>query len=147
MDRFEIAEPSAADVQFLEDRLYEFNAGATGIADGRTLGVFLRNELGEIVAAATGHTWGETCELRQVWVAEPQRGNGLGRRLLSAAETEALVRGCKQIILTTHSFQAPDFYRKLGFEVVSELADYPRGHSQFWLRKRLTRTSGAAHVG
>ncbi|HMI94297.1 MAG TPA: GNAT family N-acetyltransferase [Polyangiales bacterium] len=137
MDRFELDEPSPADIQFLDDRLYEFNVEATRIADGRLLGVFLRDERDQIVAAATGHTWGEVCELRQVWIAEPQRGNGLGRRLIAAAETEAVARGCKRVILMTHSFQAPGFYRKLGFDVIAELPDYPRGHSQFWLRKRL----------
>ncbi|HEY7635020.1 MAG TPA: GNAT family N-acetyltransferase [Gemmatimonadales bacterium] len=137
MRRFEVEEPSAADVEFLEDRLYQFNAATTGINDGRTLGVFLRDESESIVAGAAGHTWGDTCELRQVWVAATARGSGLGRRLMAEAEAEALRRGCRQLVVTTHSFQAPDFYRKLGFDVVSELADYPRGYSQLVLRKRL----------
>jgi ribosomal protein S18 acetylase RimI-like enzyme len=135
--RFEIAEPSSAEVAFLEDRLYEFNASATGIDDGRTLGVFLRDDSEQMVAAAAGHTWGETCELRQVWVTSSARGSGVGRRLMAEVEAEAVRRGCRQLVLTTHSFQAPEFYRKLGFEVVSELLDYPRGHSQLVLRKRL----------
>ncbi len=137
MHRFEIEEPSSAEIEFLEERLYEFNAGTTGIADGRGLGVFLRDESENILAGAAGHTWGETCELRQVWVAASVRGRGLGRPLMAEVEAEAIRRGCRQLVLTTHSFQAPDFYRKLGFEVVSELPDYPRGFSQLVLRKRL----------
>jgi len=137
MPRFVIEEPSPADVAFLEDRLYEFNAGTTGIGDGRLLGVFLRDDSGNIVAGAAGHTWGDTCELRQVWVAAHARGGGLGRRLMAEAEAEAVRRGCRQLVLSTHSFQAPGFYRKLGFDVVSELPDYPRGYSQLVLRKRL----------
>lgn len=82
MRRFEIEEPSSADIEFLEDRLYEFNAGTTGIGGGRSLGVFLRDESKNIVAGVAGHTWGETCELRQVWVAAPVRGRGFGRRLI-----------------------------------------------------------------
>jgi ribosomal protein S18 acetylase RimI-like enzyme len=136
--RLQIAEPSSADVEFLEDRLYEFNAGATGIGDGRALGVFLRDESNAIVAGAAGHTWGETCELRQVWVAAELRGHGVGRRLLAEAEAEAVRRGCRQLVLATHSFQAPEFYRKLGFEVMSELPDYPRGYSHVVLRKSLS---------
>lgn len=141
MRRFEIEEPSAADVSFLEDRLYEFNAGTTGISDGRLLGVFLRDESGNIVAGAAGHTWGETCELRQVWVAASARGRGLGRGLMAEVEAEAVRRGCRQLVLSTHSFQAPEFYRKLGFDVMSELADYPRGYSHLVLRKRLPPVS------
>ena len=77
MRRFEIEEPSSADIAFLEDQLYEFNASATGIADGRSLGVFLRDESEQIVAGAAGHTWGQTCELRQVWVRAAARGAGV----------------------------------------------------------------------
>ena len=130
-------DPSLGDVRFLEDRLYEFNRAATGIDDGRALGVFLRDESGNVLAAAAGHTWGGTCELRQVWVAEARRGAGLGRRVLAAAEAEAIHRGCAQLVLATHSFQAPDLYRKFGYEIVSEVPEYPRGHSYLVLRKLL----------
>jgi ribosomal protein S18 acetylase RimI-like enzyme len=135
--RFRYEEPSLADIEYLEERLYEFNEAATGIADGRSLGVFLRDSTQSIVAGAAGHTWGETCELRQVWVAESLRRQGIGRHLLTEVETEAVRRGCHQLVLTTHSFQAPRFYEKLGFSVVSEVPEYPRGHSQVVLRKPL----------
>ena len=131
-------DPSRDDVAFLEERLYEFNRTVTGISDGRSLGVFRRDERGKIVAGAAGHTWGETCELGQVWVEESLRGRGVGRRLVEAAEAEAVRRGCRQLVLSTHSFQAPDFYRKLGFEVVGKLDDYPLGHAQLTLRKGLS---------
>jgi hypothetical protein len=48
-----------------------------------------------------------------------------------------IVRGGGQLVLTTYSFQAPEFYRKLGFEIVAALPDYPRGHSHLVLCKRL----------
>ncbi len=135
MHRLTIDEPSPADIEFLENRLYDFNVAATGFQDGLLLGIFLRDESGQIVAAAAGHTWGETCELKQVWVAEPLRGTGVGRRLMAEAEAEAVRRGCRQIVLSTFTFQAPGFYRKLGFEVVGEVAGYPSGHAHLVLRK------------
>ena len=49
-----------------------------------------------------------------------------------------------QLVLTTHSFQAPHFYEKLGFAVVSEVPGFPRGHSQIVLSKSL-RGSAASH--
>jgi ribosomal protein S18 acetylase RimI-like enzyme len=139
-----LEEPSLADIQFLEERLYEFNRAKTGIADGQLLGVFLRDADGKVVAGAAGHTWGGTCELRQVWVAESLRGRGIGRRLLAAAETEAARRGCRQLVLSTHSFQAPEFYRKLGFQVVAELREYPAGHAHLLLRKPLSPANAPA---
>lgn len=139
MDTFEIEAPSPAQIEFLEDRLYEYYVGTTGINDGRSLGVFLRDDAGTIVAGAAGYTWGETCELRQVWVAAGMRRRGVGRRLMTEVQAEAVRRGCRQVVLTTHSFQAPEFYRKLGFEVVSEISDFPRGYSALVLRKPLSR--------
>jgi GNAT superfamily N-acetyltransferase len=130
-------DPTPAEIDFLEQRLYEFNSQATGIVDASGLAVFGRDAQGEMVAGLCGHTWGGCCEIRQVWVHEKYRGQGLGRRLLELAETEARRRGCFQIVLATYSFQAPAFYRKLGFEIVGNLADYPRGHQDLHLRKAL----------
>ena len=41
------------------------------------------------------------------------------------------------MLLSTHSFQAPRFYEKHGYERVAALDDYPLGHGQIFLRKRL----------
>jgi GNAT superfamily N-acetyltransferase len=132
-------DPTPAEIDFLEDRLYEFNSKATGIVDALGLVVFGRDAPGEVVAGLCGHTWGGCCEIRQLWVHEMHRGQGIGRRLLEVAETEAQRRGCFQIVLATHSFQAPEFYRKLGFEIVDSFPDYPRGYQHLRLRKVLGR--------
>jgi len=129
-------DPTAEDIQYLEERIYEFNASATGISGGELL-AFLIREGGRIVAGICGNTWGGTCEVRQFWVDEPQRRRGLGTRLFRAAEQQARRRGCTQIILMTFSFQAPAFYRKHGFEVVATIENHPRGHQNLLMRKRL----------
>jgi ribosomal protein S18 acetylase RimI-like enzyme len=130
-------DPTLAEIDFLEDRLYEFNSQATGIFGALSISVVGRDAQGEIVAGLCGHTWGRCCEIRQVWVHEKHRGQGLGRRLLELTETEARRRECFQIVLSTYSFQAPEFYRKLGFEIVASLHDYPLGHQHLQLRKFL----------
>jgi hypothetical protein len=62
---------------------------------------------------------------------------------MGCAEGRAVERGCHSAWVDTFSFQAPGFYRKLGYEVFGEL-DYPPEHKRFFLRKRLTgRASGA----
>lgn len=132
-----LSEASPAEVAFLEERLYEFNVEKTGLRDGEGLAIFVRDPAGTIRAGLAGHTWGGCCEIRQVWIHESLRGRGLGRRLLAAAEAEARRRHCTQIVLSTHSFQAPGLYRKLGFTQVAALQDYPRGHAQLFFRKRL----------
>jgi GNAT superfamily N-acetyltransferase len=130
------ADPSPHDVQYLEDRIYEFNSNVTGIGGGEGLGFFLRAG-DRIMAGICGNTWGGTCELRQFWVEESHRNRGLGRKLLQAAEQEARRRGCTQLVLMTFSFQAPVFYERHGFEVVATIDDHPRGHQNLLMRKRL----------
>ena len=129
------ADPAA--VRHLTDALYAFNAAATGIDDGRELFADLRDRDGEMCAGVHGWSWGETCWIELLWVREDERGRGVGSALMRAVDAEARSRGCTQIALMTHSFQAPDFYRRHGFEQVGELKDYPRGHSELLLRRPL----------
>jgi len=124
------------EVAALDERLYQFNVAATGIADGRELGVFAHDDAGALAGALTATTWGGCCEIRLLWVAEGERRRGLGRTLVDAAERAARARGCTQMLLHTHSFQAPDFYRRLGYQVIGEIPDYPRGHQNLVLLKR-----------
>ncbi len=130
-------EAKAEDVRFLEDGLYAFNLEATGIADGNLIAILPRAADGTLIAGAYGWSWGGTCYIRYLFVAAPLRKQGLGTRLMRAVEAEARARGCVQIVLETHSFQAPDFYQKLGFALTGRVEDYPRGHQYLTLVKRL----------
>jgi GNAT superfamily N-acetyltransferase len=139
--------PAREDVQFLEDRLYDFNVAATGIDDGRLLAVFAREAGGGIVGGLYGWTWGQCCHVRTLWIDEARRKKGLGTRLMAIAEREARSRGATQMLVDTHSFQAPEFYRRLGFVVTGAYADYPRGHRQIFLRKSLARPTARTPRG
>ena len=130
-------DPGPEDVQYLEDRIYEFNSAATGVGGGEWLTILVRDEDQRIVAGVSGNTWGGCLEIRQFWVEATRRGKGLGTQLFEAAEREAIRRGCRQILLMTFSFQAPAFYFRRGFELVAEVDDHPRGHKNLLLRKRL----------
>lgn len=68
---------------------------------------------------------------------EARRAQGLGTRLLEAAEREARRRGCGHMLLMTFSFQAPAFYARHGFEVVATVDNHPRAHTNVLLRERL----------
>src|SRR5690349_19078000 len=90
--------PAARDVEFLGDRINEFNFAATQIYDGRELAIFIRDDAGEIVAGLYGWTWGGCGYIDKLWVHGGMRGRGYGSRLLQAAEREAIARGCSQIL-------------------------------------------------
>ena len=132
--------PSPNDLQFLEDRLYEFNSGQTGQDDGQLFGFFIRNELDEIVAGCCGWTWAHACQIQSLWVHSSWRGHGYGRTLLESAENEARERNCKVILIGSYSFQAPTFYQKCGYELAWQLNDFPPGHQHCYLIKRFAET-------
>jgi GNAT superfamily N-acetyltransferase len=126
------------DLRWLEEHINEFNFATTAIRDARGLVILLRDGDRTIYAGLSGHTWGGVAEIRFLWVDEAKRHTGIGSRLLRAAEHEARVRGCRKIVLSTHSFQAPGFYGKHGYIVAGEFSEYPRGHRSIFLEKILS---------
>lgn len=130
--------PSADDIAFLDDAIHAFNVAETGIDDGRLLAILLRDQDGALYAGLHGHTWGGCCDIKVLWIAPGYRGIGLGSRLLRAAEREAARRGCAQVVLSSHSFQAPGFYEKHGYRRLAAVDSYPAGHANIVLIKRLS---------
>ena len=128
---------------FLAARIYEFNALTTGYVDGKLLAGSIHDDDGQVIAGFSGHTWGGCCELSYVWVHEEHRNRGLGRALLRAAEAEARSRGCEQVVLATHSFQAPKFYERMGYVRKFVIEGRPRGYSNIIYVKLLPEENGA----
>jgi GNAT superfamily N-acetyltransferase len=77
--------------------------------------------------------------IAMLWVAEPYRIQGTGRRLLRAAEQQASRSGCVFAAVDTISFQARGFYEKEGYTIFGVQEDYPPGHRRFYLRKNLSK--------
>jgi GNAT superfamily N-acetyltransferase len=132
-----VPEPTLEELDELDSRIYAFNVEATGYADGRHLAYFARGEAGELLAGLAGHTWGGFAEVRLLWVDASLRRQGLGSRLLAAAEREARARGCERIFLSTHTFQAPGFYRRHGYRETGSQEGCPRGHGRVFFCKDL----------
>ena len=129
--------PRRSDRAFLDARIYEYNVAATNIHDGRLMYLAIRDERDEIVAGLSGWTWGGCAAVEFLWVREDWRGKGLGTQLLEAAEAEAIARGCAQIVLDTHSFQAPEFYQRHGYVETGRTLGIPGGAEDVHMFKRL----------
>jgi GNAT superfamily N-acetyltransferase len=135
------SEPEArpADVGVVRQAVNRFNVGATGQQEPLPLNLLVRGQGGAIRGGLLGNLWGGWLRLTHLWIDEPYRGRGLGRRLLEAAEQEAAEMGAQGCFLSAFDFQFPGFYRRLGYEVYGELPDHPPGHTTYHLRKWLTR--------
>jgi GNAT superfamily N-acetyltransferase len=117
--------------------LTDFNTRQAGDDKGKNLCFVLQTPEWKIVGGVIGATYWDWLYINLMWVREDLRGRGFGRQLLEKAETEARQRGAKRAYLDTFSFQAPAFYKKLGYEEFGRLEDFPAGHTRYFLVKTL----------
>jgi len=122
---------------YLAERIYDYNAKATGYFDGRMYSAVQRDHRGQISAGISGYTWGGCCYISYLWVAESERGRGVGTALIKAAEEYAKSVRCPRMLLATHSFQAPAFYEQLGYQKEAVVQDHPAGHVSYFYGKHL----------
>ena len=110
--------------------------------DFELLCVFDRLDSGEIVAGLTGKTYWNYLEIGFLWVADSYRNQGRASAIIKAAEEEAVKRGCQNVLLDTYSFQALEFYKKLGYLEYGCLNGFSGNHTRHYLHKAL-RSTGA----
>ncbi|MET8057442.1 GNAT family N-acetyltransferase [Streptomyces microflavus] len=111
---------------------------STSAEHGTPLEVWALDEHGAVAGGLTGRTWAYWLHVELLWVDARHRSAGLGSRLLAEAERVARTeRACTRSRLETWDFQAPDFYRKQGYEEIGRVEDYPPGVTEFILTKRL----------
>jgi ribosomal protein S18 acetylase RimI-like enzyme len=115
--------------------LESHNLSAAPLSDVRSLAAFASTPTGVVVGGAVGRTWGACCEIQQLWVAPAHRRSGTATRLLLEFEQRAAARGCRVFYLTTLSFQAPDFYRRRGYEVLASISGYPDNIIKYLMHK------------
>ena len=108
----------------LSQELDTFNFAAVGRDDLRELTVRI-DDAGDLVAGLSGWTWGTCAGIGMVWVREADRRDGWGARLLEAAEQEARHRGCRQVLVSSFTFQAPAFYARHGYVEFARSPDLP----------------------
>lgn len=103
----------------------------------RPLWILLRQEdRGPVIGGLMGATAWSHFRIEALYVPELMRGTGIGSRIVRMAEEEARRRGCIGVWLDTYSFQAREFYERLGYGVLGEIADYPPGHTRYFMKKR-----------
>ena len=126
----------ARDIHEIYGLLKAYNLSRREASQNVPIGVFLEDEADRKLAGLTGETFGNWLCIKYLWVSESRRGQGVGSRLLAAAEQEALRRGAKNVFLDTFSFQAPGFYRKHGYQEVFRLAELPyTGYRAYFIKK------------
>ncbi|HYE48848.1 MAG TPA: GNAT family N-acetyltransferase [Azospirillaceae bacterium] len=72
-----------------------------------------------------------------LWLDEPLRGTGTGARMMRAALDAGRALGCRRATVETADFQAPDFYRRIGFSDLAYVPDMLSGAGMTALRMDL----------
>lgn len=72
-----------------------------------------------------------------LFVPEELRGCGYGRELMGAAEREARALQCQKIFVDTMSFQAPEFYQKIGYQICARIEGFYDGYDRIFFQKVL----------
>jgi len=129
--------PTAVDLAVVDAGIDQYNLAEPEIHKVVPLSVFARDTTAKVKGGAVGRTWGQCCELQQLWIAEDARGQGTGTELMDRFESEAKRRGCALVYLDTFTFQARPFYEKRSYKVVLETPGFTNGIVKYTMHKRL----------
>ncbi|MCZ8376486.1 MAG: GNAT family N-acetyltransferase [Beijerinckiaceae bacterium] len=128
----EVREAVSAGLTRYNDRFLPTNR------DRHPLALSVRDGNGVIVGGLIGELRMDYLHVELLWIDESQRGQGTGKRLIELAEAEARRFGATHMHLSTWSFQAPDFYKAMGFVEFGRMKDHPAGFDSIFLVKAFT---------
>jgi GNAT superfamily N-acetyltransferase len=134
-------DPVWQDRDFIDEGLGAYNAPFLGDPRYSYFGIFLRQEAvhpcdGAIRAGLIGNCYAGWLSINLLWVGTDLRRGGVGSRLVAEAERHAIAFGCHSAWVDTFSFQAPDFYPRLGYREFARL-DYPPDNHRIFFQKQL----------
>ncbi|QXI20892.1 GNAT family N-acetyltransferase [Pseudomonas iranensis] len=129
--------PTEEQRQAILQPLIEYNDAQTGGSKSEPFALMVKDQNGEILGGLYGRMIFRWMFIELLSVPEQGRGQGIGSKLMAQAEALAREKNCHGLWLDTFDFQAPEFYRKLGFSQFGEIVDYPPGHKRHFFQKRL----------
>ena len=75
------------------------------------------DDSGEIIGTITGRAYYNEVHIGDLIIDKRFRGQNIGTKLVRAVEDDYKNKGFDKITLTTFGFQAPEFYKKLGYSL------------------------------
>ena len=139
--KYDIKPCTEEDEDFIEEKLDAINYSIVPPEEGaedEELVFKIADDEGKTIAGCilVIESW-KIAELDIIWVDEKYRRKGLGSALIREAEKVARERGCYVMVLGTFDFQARQLYEKHGYSLCGTVRDFPKGHENYTLIKRL----------
>ena len=98
---------------------------------------FVAEESGNIAGVIIGRAYYNEVHIGDLIVAKDYRRDGVGSKLVAAVEDAYKGKGYEKIALTTFGFQAPEFYKKLGYELEFVRKDNDTKLSKYFYLKKI----------
>ena len=136
---FEFRPATQAETTLTAGRLLEHSRTASGLAVDYTPFGLLAYEGDKLAGSVIGKAYLNWLHLDLVWVDEAFRKQGLGKKLMQQTLQKARELGLFGIEVWTQNWQAPGFYRKLGYEEFAVIDDFTPGSKRFAFRYYLSK--------
>lgn len=97
---------------------------------------FIAKKDNKVVGIITGNSFYEEIRIVDLIVLKEYRNKHVGTKLVKAVENYYKNKGFKNINLATYDFQAPEFYKKCGFEIefIRENREKPALNKYFFVK-------------
>jgi ribosomal protein S18 acetylase RimI-like enzyme len=132
-----IDQPEQELIDFLDNKIAEFNWARWEVSERKPLAIQIKNDDGNVVAGSSARTFGNWLLIDTLWVSEELRGQAVGKKILIELENTAKARGCTHSMLDTLNFQAMPFYEKYGYKTQWTQENYPETGCKYFMVKSL----------
>jgi GNAT superfamily N-acetyltransferase len=147
-------EPTKEEKDLVEAQLARHNQEATGDRfnypgkgeSGLALDLAVKDQDGRVAGGVTVSSVLGVMWLEVLYVADEFRRRGLASWLVLEAERLAHEKGCVGAGTWTFSWQGPEFYPTIGYELCGIYTGYPFGVTEHVLAKRLPDETSAART-
>ncbi len=129
--------PAPDDIQILCDGISHEAQKKKQLKSVSSFAFFIRDENGKIIGGCNGDILYGQLYVSQLWIDEKLRGQGYGTKLMQLAENHAKQNNCSFVAVNTMNFEAPEFYKKLGFIIEFERHGFDKDSVFYFLRKDL----------
>jgi len=132
-----IIQGTVNDSHYIRNKLIEYNSKCVPNGRYEEIILCLKNPVGEIIAGLNSVICWNWMEIDNLWVHEEYREQGYGKKLLAEAERISRDKNCSFIKLNTFSFQAPEFYKKYGYQIIATIENAPKDYKHYYFKKEL----------
>jgi DNA-binding protein Fis/ribosomal protein S18 acetylase RimI-like enzyme len=144
---FQFRTPTPAETAFTAGELLEHSRAETGLSvEHQPFGLFAYSG-DKMIGSIIGKVFFNWLHLDLIWVDGKYRRGGIGKNLMIRALEKAKEMGLSGIEVWTQSWQAPEFYRKLGYEEFAVIDDFTPGRKRYAFRYSIGKPQIAAASG